>query len=132
MKYIIHGPPTPLQRPRFTRGHVYDPQKEQKLLDGIQLKRQHLPNKPYDQPLLATITFFMPMPRVYKESGRDGLRDKYHPKKPDLDNLIKYILDAANGILYTDDSLIVQIFGKKIWADEGKTELTLEHVNEMD
>jgi len=127
MKYILHGPPTPLQRPRFCKGHVYDPQQGQKLLDGIQLKKQHHLQPPMDVPLLATITFFMPLAKYLRESGRNNLRGKYNPKRPDLDNLIKYILDAANGILYTDDSLIVQIFAKKIWADEGKTELELEN-----
>ncbi len=132
MKYILHGPPTPLQRPRFTRGHVYDPQQGQKLLDGIQLKKQHHPQPPLEVPLLATITFFMPLAKYLREPGRDRLRGKYNPKRPDLDNMIKYILDAANGILYTDDSLIVQISGKKIWADVGKTELILEQADEIE
>jgi len=125
MKYILHGDPEALQRPRFFKGHVVDVQRQQKYLDGIQIKKQHGLNPLFEGPLFADITFFMPIPRSYSERRRDLTRDKYHPQRPDLDNMIKYILDVCNGVLYKDDSLIAQIFAKKIWADIGKTELVL-------
>lgn len=125
MKYILHGDPEALQRPRFFKGHVVDVQRQQKYLDGIQIKKQHGLNPLLTGPLLADITFFMKMPRSHSEKRKDNLRGKYHKQRPDLDNLVKYILDVCNTILYEDDSLISQICAKKIWADAGKTELIL-------
>ena len=55
----------------------------------------------------------------------------FHIKKPkqtrygqfppaDLDNLVKSVLDAGNGILYKDDRQIVKIVAKKSWQVQGK------------
>lgn len=132
MKYILHGTPIPLQRPRFCRGRVVDFQKEEKLIDGINIKRQHRTQDLIEGPIFFDVTFFMPMPKHYSERKRDLNRGKFHRSRPDLDNFIKYILDVCNGILYTDDSLIAQISAKKIWSDEGKTEFTLERKNERE
>lgn len=48
-------------------------------------------------------------------------------KKPDIDNLIKFILDAGNGFLFYDDSQIYEISAKKIYGDDFKTEITIEY-----
>ena len=132
MKYILHGPPTALQRPRFCKGRVVDFQSHDKLLDGIQIKKQHGRNPFYDGPLLADITFFMPFPASATERKRDRLRETFHAQRCDLDNLIKYILDVCNGILYKDDATIAQIFAKKIWADTGKTELIITELEKSE
>lgn len=50
---------------------------------------------------------------VYKGKGNG------HKKtRPDLDNLIKYILDAANGLLWVDDSIICKLTAEKIYGKE--------------
>ena len=41
-----------------------------------------------------------------------------YPSSCDLDNLIKFVLDALNGVLYDDDSRIVGINAYKVWADD--------------
>lgn len=35
------------------------------------------------------------------------------PTRPDLDNLVKLFLDAANGVLWDDDAQIVHLFAQK-------------------
>ena len=132
MKYILHGDPIALQRPRFIRGYVVDFQSQEKMLDGIQIRKQYGLNEPLIGPIMADITFFMRMPKSYSDRKRDRLRDTPHYQKPDLDNMIKYILDVCNGILYKDDALISEIHARKIWADLGKTEITLEKLNESE
>jgi len=133
MKFILHGNPTALQRPRFYCGNVVDSQKEQKFLDGLQIRKQWGCKAPMEKaPISFQATFFMPFPKSLPEKGRDRLRDQYHTKRKDLDNMIKYILDVCNNIVFTDDSLIAQISAKKIWADTGKTEFTLEYITEYE
>lgn len=41
-------------------------------------------------------------------------------KKPDIDNIMKIIFDALNGIAYKDDSQIVQVSCRKMYGDEPK------------
>ncbi|MDE6020294.1 MAG: RusA family crossover junction endodeoxyribonuclease [Ruminococcus sp.] len=38
-------------------------------------------------------------------------------KKPDLDNIVKIIADALNGIAYHDDKQIIRIFAEKFYSD---------------
>ena len=45
---------------------------------------------------------------------------------PDLDNLVKYILDTCKGVLYTDDCLFAAIYTEKIYGIEPKTEFVIE------
>lgn len=50
--------------------------------------------------------------------------------KPDLDNLVKAMLDALTGILWVDDNQIVYSRAAKVWAKPGQ-ERTLFHVWEL-
>ncbi len=59
---------------------------------------QHLPT---EKPVRFTAHFGMRLPKKPK--------DKAYPiVRPDLDNLLKPFLDACNGILWKDDSQVVQ------------------------
>ena len=49
-------------------------------------------------------------------------------KKPDVDNIAKAILDSLNGIAYRDDSQIVELNMKKLYADLGFVKVTLEEL----
>lgn len=61
----------------------------------------------------AHITFVLPIPNRPKKFQRQGMP---HQQKPDLDNLIKSVLDA----LFDDDSHIYDLSAKKIWGHVGK------------
>jgi Holliday junction resolvase RusA-like endonuclease len=58
---------------------------------------------------------------------------RIRPTGGDLDNLLKFILDALNGILYTDDKQVIAIKTMKLWADDptslGSTTVKIE-INE--
>jgi Holliday junction resolvase RusA-like endonuclease len=51
--------------------------------------------------------------------------NSYHFFKPDIDNLLKFVLDAASGILYKDDSQICCISAVKRYHVNSRTEITL-------
>ena len=61
------------------------------------------------------ITFFMPMPHSWSEKKKGKHYLEPHKKTPDIDNLIKALLDAT----LKNDSHIWQIEAKKIWSDSG-------------
>lgn len=57
--------------------------------------------------LLLTITF--PRPKAAKKR-------KHHTSKPDVDNVLKLLCDALNGILWIDDSQINLVCVRKEYA----------------
>eukprot|EP00978_Attheya_sp_CCMP212_P033624 scaffold136638_cov58-Attheya_sp.AAC.3 len=70
--------------------------------------------------LLVFIAFSFKRPKAHF-TAHGILRDaapKYPRGVGDIDNLAKLVLDALNGILYKDDSTIVQLVVRKDWIDE--------------
>lgn len=65
-------------------------------------------------PMSMTVTFVMPRPKGHYGSGRnaDVLKDsapRWPIGKPDLDKLLRAALDGMTGIVYVDDSQIIQL-----------------------
>lgn len=126
--FIIQGNPTPLARPRFCEGHVYDSQVEQKEIMGWEMRTQ---SKHWgivgfgNEPIKMTLEFGMRMPKLSAKK-KSELVNRPHTKRPDLSNLIKFIEDAALGILYKDDSIIAEISAKKIYVEEPYTKMVIE------
>jgi len=73
-----------------------------------------------------SITFFMPIPKTMPKKKREEL--KYHYKRPDLDNLIKWVLDVAQGVLFEDDSRVCVMHSKKKYDKDPRTEFTIKEI----
>jgi Holliday junction resolvase RusA-like endonuclease len=41
-----------------------------------------------------------------------------YPKKKDIDNLVKFLLDAMNKVVYHDDSAITKLIAEKLFVAE--------------
>ena len=121
-KYIITGNPIPLQRPRFSpiSKRVYDSQKDIRHLHACELRLQYGTTLPIHHPLHVDLTFYMPIPQSKRKKIPPA-----HITRPDLDNLIKWILDIATGIIYDDDALICSISAKKIYDTNPRTEIII-------
>lgn len=63
----------------------------------------------------ATVIFYVPMPKSWTKTKRSFLDGKSHQQRPDIDNMLKALLDAV----YEEDCQIWDIRVKKIWAQEG-------------
>jgi len=112
--YVIPGTPIPLARPRFSNGHVYDCQSGEKMAIATCLRFQKKKGELFPEgPLHIDIKFFMP-----HKKKRIG---SWHDARPDLDNLIKFVLDVCIGVLYEDDKQIVKITAEKVYARDGET-----------
>lgn len=123
MSYVVEGAPVALKRPRFGVGRVYDSQKQLKYSVGIQLKVQHfLPL--FTGPLSMDVVFYMPIPVGLRKKIGMSPREPHHVK-PDIDNLIKFILDVANDIILTDDAQISKLTASKVYSSAPRTEFTI-------
>ncbi len=126
----LFGNPIPQQRPRFARRgnfvSCYDAQSKIKEAYQWQIRSQFRED-PLAVPLSMDLVFFMPIPKsesgIKKRQKANGLIA--HTKKPDLDNLVKLILDCMNKIAFVDDSQIVEIRAKKIYSSKPGTLIRL-------
>ena len=123
--YILLGDPIALQRTRLSHNKVYDSQKNLKLVTGINLQRQHNSEPFFDGPLSLDVTFFMEIPKSRLRYVHSGAVHKF---KPDLDNMIKYICDVCNKIVYNDDCTICKITATKVYDTKPRTEFTIEEL----
>lgn len=109
-------------RPRFTRqGHAFTPPKTRRFEAMIaDLARGAYMGTPLAGPLAVDVTFFLRAPKK---------RVRTFPSiKPDVENLAKSLLDALNGIVWQDDSLIVELHARKVYAS-GAGHIAMEVVS---
>lgn len=50
-------------------------------------------------------------------------------KKPDVDNIVKIVADALNGVAYHDDTQIVSVLAKKVYAASEGLDVIVEEYN---
>ena len=70
-------------------------------------------------PLKLDVECHMPIPKY--DRLKRPLKRVPHIRKPDSDNLIKFICDAFNGVIWVDDKQIWEIHFRKFYAKEPKT-----------
>lgn len=89
-------------RPRFTRsGHAYTPDKTRKFESEVARYLKARCKHVTEGPLRVEVILFLKKPKTSK--------NKHPIVKPDSTNFIKGIEDAANGILWRDDSQIIDL-----------------------
>jgi Holliday junction resolvase RusA-like endonuclease len=95
--FVVPGQPKPKGRPRFARGRIYSPSgpEEKRLREHIRMQMVH--KDAYEVDVALKVTF-------YREDKR----------RVDLDNMVKLLTDAMNGLVYVDDVQIVDIHAKKL------------------
>lgn len=129
MRHVIMGTPQQQERPRAAciRGKVriYDPPKSRAAKDRIKQHFSGMNIVPSEKPLMMIIYIFVPIPKSYTKKQRAAIEsgDLRPAKKPDVSNYIKLIEDACNGILYKDDSQIVELRAKKFYSDSARIEI---------
>lgn len=79
------------------------------------LVKQHV-NTPSERPILADITFYMPIPTSWSTKKKERMNGVVHKSKPDIDNLIKGCFDAFNKIVWKDDNQVYEVHSKKLYS----------------
>ena len=127
MELVIYGEPIPQGRPRFTKtGHTYDPQRSRNYKQLVRFwVTQHLKKipgwKPYEKALCVDLTFFVGIPSSWSKKRRimaSGGIIKPIVKNGDIDNMVKSVLDANNGLLWADDCIITDLSARKRYTGE--------------
>lgn len=130
INFTIEGVPVPQLRPRATRFgkgiRMYDPKKVKDYKDYVSMTaRQHAPKELMTDALKMELDIYRPIPKSTSKRRRKLKNGKrIRPiVKPDIDNYSKAILDSLNGIIYKDDSQIVELNIKKFYSDQPRVEV---------
>jgi Holliday junction resolvase RusA-like endonuclease len=133
------GKPIPQPRPKicalnakskwFKKPWLRDIAKESKqdlkslLRYGLISSNKSIPFMPKECPVEINLKFYLPRPNNhFRANNRTQcivkLRYQHEwPSKPDIDNLVKYVLDASNAVLYVDDKQVVKLTAIKVYDD---------------
>lgn len=121
-------------RPKFSTvgGYpkAYTPKKtkQQEELIKYEFIRQAGPNYTNREcPVYVSIEVGYRIPKSTSKKKTAEMLENYDIvlKKPDLDNVVKLILDALNGIAYRDDSQIIALDATKAWMVVPQTTITI-------
>ena len=81
------------------------------------------PDKPIDGAVDVSINFYLPRPKSVSVKKRP-----YPIVKPDIDKLIRCILDALTGIYFLDDAQVCEIKALKRYGDTPRVEIFVKGV----
>ena len=132
MEYIYTIPGTPVAQGRhrhFLRNNfvqTYDPMKKEKDLARKSLIAQKRTEIGLGCDIAVSLRFGYGFSETLSNVARNA--KKWYPQKttkPDIDNLIKFILDVGNGILWPDDNMISRISASKFFTEKPFTEITI-------
>lgn len=108
----------------------YTPAKTREYEDGIAwaAKAAMRGRQPLDEPLRLGIVIRCPIPASWsKKDTREALANTIRPTgKPDADNVYKTVADAMNGIVFRDDSLIVEAAIAKFYSQTPGISVSVE------
>ena len=127
VKAWIPGSPVAKGRPRVVRTKdgrtmTYTPKTTAEYQAFVRMMAsQDAPEEPWDGPVAINLRFCIERPKSVKPNKRP-----LPIVKPDLDNLEKAILDALNGVWYTDDSRIVRKVSEKKYVPQGQGGVAVE------
>ena len=123
--FNVSGDPKGKGRPRFARhGKFTKVYTDQQTLDyetAIQLcaKQAIGSGEPLKEAVGVYLYVRLPVPQSYSKKRKEAcLCGSERPtKKPDIDNVAKAFLDAMNGVIYLDDTQVVELHIKKSYSE---------------
>lgn len=119
----IIGNPQPQLRPRFSRRgnfvKVYDPEKSRSWKETVKWQAIEQKATVLQGALKMNLLFCFTRPKSLPK------KIIAHTKKPDLDNCVKCIKDALEGVCYERDSQIMELQAMKIYSDRPRVEIQI-------
>ena len=134
--FTVYGEPIAKGRPRFsTRGKfpvAYTPEKTKTYESevGMMAKVAMGASKALEGPLEAFIYVTFPVPTSYTKKRTEACLKGFeqHTKKPDLDNVVKSVIDGMDKIVFDNDSQITSIHATKVYGETAKVEVLVRQV----
>ena len=115
LKFIVQTPPIPKGRPRVTkRGITFTPKRTKDATAVVVAVIKDLLEDDYEPD--GTSDFGINCNFYCRLKGHGA----------DVDNLLKLVLDACNGLVWKDDSQVTKLIGEKfLYSEEPRTEVRI-------
>lgn len=136
LNFIVPGEPRGKGRPRFSkRGHTYTDSETKAYENKIvaYYRKTHgaarLPDTAF---ICVDVIAYLPMPKSATKAQVVGMAGKtiLPSRKPDVDNILKAVLDSLNGIAYKDDARVHRTSCVKFYSAEPRLEIFIKEVGD--
>ena len=131
ISFVIPGIAVPWHRPqqarRFGLFHTYKHNADRRWQGDV--RKYAMANRPVPVPVgpvVLDVQFVLPRPKSLSKNVT------WHIKKPDLDNLVKSVKDAMNGIMYKDDAQVAEEIVEKRYCYVDESPCVVVHVGYID
>lgn len=137
VQFVVPGAPQGKARPRMTRaGHVYTPAKTRsyEALVASEAKAAMKGHPPFTGACTASVVAYIGIPASWPAKKRAAaLAGEILPTvKPDLDNAIKAVFDAINGVVWLDDKQVIDGRVIKLYSGDPRVEVSVVHLEAKD
>lgn len=119
ISFFVDGRPIPQGSMKVINGYIIHTQGSALAAwrSAIALGARHAGALPRDGAISIDMTFFMPKPKTVTRS---------HPTvAPDLDKLIRAVLDGLTAIAYRDDGQVISITARKDYGERIGVDISL-------
>lgn len=132
VRFTVPGEPKGQGRPRFSRksGVAFTPTETRnhaayvKMLATRAMEAAMM--QPFEKPCTLVVRIYCTMPQSWPKKKRDlASSGLLAPGKPDIDNVVKLLADAMNGVVFKDDKQIVHVDARKGWGVVATTEVAV-------
>ena len=129
--FEVPGEPRGKGRPRFSKtGHTYTDSETRAYENKIvayyrkQLGGFRWPDSTF---VSVQVTAYYPIPKSATKAATAAMREgtMLPSRKPDIDNVMKIVLDALNSVAYKDDSRVVRVEAQKVYSDMPRLEIRM-------
>ena len=111
--------PRPKGRPRFSNAGAFVRAYTDTKTRSYEKELRKIIREQYDGDLLEDRAYYLKIIFNLKRPKSVPKSKRFHPiVKPDIDNLVKSVMDAMNGIVYKDDSIICELSTSKKYTSE--------------
>lgn len=126
IKFTIPGNPIPKGRPKKGANGFYTPERTAKYERLVSQYAQiaMIGRWPLKTPVHVDIEAVFPIPRSWPF---DKQKLSFHAAVPDLDNVVKAVIDGCQKIVLVDDKLVASLTARKVWrpVKEGWVKMTV-------
>lgn len=132
IRFTVYGEPVAQGRPRFSTQHgfvrAYDPKKSKDYKAVVRAAALDVCPQRMLGPLEMSVDIYRGIPKSWskkkQEQAEQGLIKPI--LKPDVDNYVKAVKDALNGVCYVDDSQVVVLFISKHYSKDPRVEIVIK------
>jgi Holliday junction resolvase RusA-like endonuclease len=134
VSFKVAGKPRGKGRPRFRNAgrftQVYTPQETLAYEKEVAEEYTRAGGYMFEGPVWVTVMMCFQIPKTATKKDQEAMRNyEIVPNcRPDVDNVLKAVLDGLNGVAYHDDTQVTVVLCERCYADEACIEVEVREL----